>query len=79
MSNKSLTVTDENGVYFTITGTEGAIMSFLEWVNTYHRGDYNDSQKSILCKNSNDVKACHLRAIRSNLYISQFAKKNANA
>ena len=76
MSNKSLTITDENGVYFTITGTEGAIMSFLEWGNTYHRGDYNDSQKSILCKNSNDVKACHLRAIRSNLCISQFAKKN---
>lgn len=76
MSNKSLTVTDGNGVYFTITGTEGAIMSFLEWVHTYHRGDYNDSQKSILCKNPNDVKACHLRAIRSNLCISQFAKKN---
>ncbi len=79
MSEKSLTVSDINGVSFTITSTEDRIFAFLKWIAEYNRGDYNETENTVLCNSPQDMKACNLKAIRMNLRVEQLTKKIANA
>jgi hypothetical protein len=79
MNKKSLTVNDKNGVSFVITSTEGQILAFLKWVTEYKRGNYNESENTVICYSTLDMKACNLKALRMNLCVSQFTKKIAEA
>lgn len=79
MNEKSLTVSDINGVSFTITSTEDRIRAFLKWIAEYNRGNYNKTENTVLCNSSQDMKACNLKAIRMNLRAEQLTKKIANA
>lgn len=79
MNEKSLTVSDRNGVSFTITSTEDRIRAFLKWIAEYNRGNYNKTENTVLCNSSQDMKACNLKAIRMNLRTEQLTKKIANA
>ncbi len=76
MSEKSLTVSDINGVSFTITSTEDRILAFLKWIAEYNRGNYNKTENTVLCNNPQDMKACNLKAIRMNLRAEQLTKKD---
>ena len=79
MNKKSLTVNDKNGVSFVITSTEGQILAFLKWVTEYKRGNYNESENTVICYSTLDMKACNLKALRMNLCVSQFTKNIAEA
>ena len=79
INKKSLTVNDKNGVSFVITSTEGQILAFLKWVTEYKRGNYNESENTVICYSTLDMKACNLKALRMNLCVSQFTKKIAEA
>ena len=79
MNKKSLTVNVKNGVSFVITSTEGQILAFLKWVTEYKRGNYNESENTVICYSTLDMKACNLKALRMNLCVSQFTKKIAEA
>ena len=75
MNKKSLTVSDTNGTSFTITSTEDRIHTFLKWVAEYKRGNYDESENTVICYSILDMKACNLKAIRMNLFASQFTKR----
>ena len=79
MNKKSLTVNDKNGVSFVITSTEGQILAFLKWVTEYKRGNYNESENTVICYSTLDMKACNLKALRMNLCVSKIKKKIAEA
>lgn len=79
MNQKSLTVSDNNGASFTITSTEDRILAFLEWISEYNRGNYNETENTVLCNSPLDMKACNLKAIRMKLHATQLTKKIANA
>lgn len=79
INKKSLTVNDKNGVSFVITSTEDQILAFLKWVTEYKRGNYNESENTVICYSTLDMKACNLKALRMNLCVSQFTKKIAKA
>lgn len=79
MNKKSLTVSDTNGTSFTITSTEDRIQAFLNWIDEYKHGNYNVTENVVLCDKPIDMKACNLKAIRMNLFASQFTKKIVEA
>lgn len=77
MKENSLTLSDKNGVSFTITSTEDRIQAFLKWIAEYKRGNYIATENVVLCNNPADMTACNIKAIQMNLCASQFTKKIA--
>lgn len=66
---KSLVVRNINGANFTVRGTEDLIHRFLNWVETYKRGNYNEEKNAVLCSTSLDYKACTMKATRMALRV----------
>lgn len=66
---KSLVVSNINGANFTVRGTEDLIHRFLNWVEEYKRGNYNEEKNVVLCSTSLDFKACTMKANRMALRV----------
>ena len=70
MKENSLTLSDKNGVSFTITSTEDRIQAFLKWIAEYKRGNYIATENVVLCNNPADMTACNIKAIQIQCFLS---------